>query len=362
MGLLAFAVVVVAIVAPGVLAGASPAANSALALSNPAWSPDGAHIAFASHVDGHPLGRLVVADASGSHAHTVYSSRAACCGPIQWASSTLVVFVDDYQLKSLNLETGRILRLASNAPDFTFSPNRQTVAFINGCACGHAADAIGITSSDRRGVRLISKPKGATDTIDGFSPDGTQLVFTRAPFAANGNTTAGPALMSQALRGGAPVPLSHSGIIGSSLIPSGAQGVEWSPDGRWIAYISARGLEIVSTSGGKRRLLVPASPLESAWLTSYAWSPKSTEIAYPAASKSATGSGVLTRLATITVSGKAHLLWTSSLDWVSLFTGQQPAWSPDGSRLIFAGKTSLRSEASGIYEVAADGGSLRRLH
>ena len=187
---------------------------------------------------------------------SVYSSMDSCCGPIAWASSKQIVFIDDYQLKRVDLRSGSVAALDTGAPSFMLSPNRQTIAIDQGCECGHAPDAVGLVDVDGRGTRLIPKPKTATDELDGFSPDGTELVFSRYRFVYDNTPMNKPSLFAVSVKGGAPVPLSKSGLIGAADLPVGADNVSWSPDGRWLSYFTSKGLWLTSTSTGKPRLAV----------------------------------------------------------------------------------------------------------
>ncbi len=155
--------------------------------ANPAWSPDGTQIAFAYLSRAGPLETMRATD--GGAKQTVYTTNNGCCEPILWAASGRIAFVSDYRLQSVSAAGGKPTQLFGDSPWFILSPNRATVAF------------------------------DATDSIDGFSPDGTDLVFTRYPFA-NGEPVLGkPSLMAEHVRGGTPVPLSRSALIGSSLLP-----------------------------------------------------------------------------------------------------------------------------------------------
>jgi dipeptidyl aminopeptidase/acylaminoacyl peptidase len=67
-----------------------------------------------------------------------------------------------------------------------------------------------------------------------FSPDSTQLVFSRSSW--DGWNSGPPALMAINVAGGGSVPLAQSGITGASVVPNDATQVQWSPDGNWVAY------------------------------------------------------------------------------------------------------------------------------
>lgn len=345
--------VVALLVALGVAFATTALASPAVRVpdaANPAWSPDGTQIGFAYLS---PAGRLETMRATdGGAKQTVYSTNDGCCEPILWAASGRIAFVSDYRLQSVSAAGGKPTQLFGDSPWFILSPDRATVAFDDGCGCGHAPDAIGLVDVAGGKPRVIPKPKNATDSIDGFSPDGTDLVFTRYPFA-NGEPVLGkPSLMAEQVRGGTSVPLSRSALIGSSLLPAGADDVQWSPDGRWIAFVDAQKLEVVSTTGGKPRVLVPAR------FGSFSWSPSSKRLAYVADGAKRPYSS---RLATVDVQGHRKVLWSGSLHYLSNDTIDRPQWSPDGTKLVFMGIVGAGRPQAHVWVVGEDGRGLKKL-
>ena len=106
----------------------------------------------------------------------------------------------------------------------------------------------------------------------------------------------------------------------------------WSPDGRWIAYGFANGIEVVSSDGRLRRTL----PGASVQLGHHAWSSDGTRLV-------AEGNEQILTVVDVST-GRA----------IPLATGSHPAWSPDGLRIAF--------ESGGAIATARpDGSGFERL-
>jgi Tol biopolymer transport system component len=314
--------------------------------ANPTWSSDGRKIAYANL--GGPRGQLVVMNRDGTGKRVIYRAD-SCCEPVIWAAGNRVVFVSNFQLYAVGAGGGAPTALAVspkfNTSWFILSPNRETVAFDDGCGCGHSPDSVALVGI-RAGSKpfVVPRPKNSSDSIDGFSSDGTQLVFTRGPWSPDGASKGKPVIMVQRVRGGPAVPLAHSGLIGSRQVPSDAVWPQWSPDGRWIAFVSPGSrpkLELVSTSGGVPRTL-------SADVASgFSWSPDSTRIAYGFRADPG-------RLVVVDLRGTRTIV-SGPVNWVSDDSWDRPQWSPDGTKLVFM------AEGGGIWVVGADGSGLHRV-
>lgn len=333
---------------------AAPAqASSPLEAANPTWSPDGAQIAFA-YVGESRQWLEVMRATDGGGKHPAYVSRDGCCEPVLWAAGDRIAFIDNFEVSSVAATGGKPAKLFGSTPWFILSPNGQTIALDDGCGCGHSPDSVALVGVRGGKVLVVPRPKNTSDSIDGFSPDGTQLVFTRGPWNYNGNPKGKPMVIVESVHGGTPVPLARSGLIGAAYLPAGAVAPQWSPDGKWIAFVvpgAKPNLDIVSTRGGTPTVLV--SSFDG---SSFSWSPRSTRIAFGARA-------ALGRLVTVDLQG-TQVVVSGSVNWVSDDSWDRPQWSPDGTKLVFMGLVGPNVPGrppAGIWVVDADGTGLKRL-
>jgi Tol biopolymer transport system component len=331
-----------------ILAAAAASAAQQPNATSPTWSPDGSRIAFA-YTDSSRF-RIVSAPATGDGpTRTLYAAKNAngCCDPMAWGSANRLLFVANYTLMSLPTMGGKPTPRFSSTPWFVLSPNSETVAFTDGCGCGHAPDAVAMVNVRGGRPAVVAKPARASDEVDGFSPDGTQLVFTRYPSAER------PTLMAAHVGSSSAVPLSKSGLIGASLLPAAARRVQWSPDGRWVAFVRGLSLEATSTTDGASHVLATHFGADS-----FSWSPDSKLLAYDCCSNREEQ-----RLMTVDPAGSHHTtLWADpSLHYVTENSDDLPQWSPDGSKLVFMARTGPGYPRTEIWTVGADGSGLTQV-
>jgi Tol biopolymer transport system component len=350
-GLIASFAIVAAVSAVGV-----SGAEDLLIGTNPAWSPDGTQVAFA--YSGTSTFRIVTAPVSGGGPiHTVYSGKSGdgCCDPMLWSRAGRILFDSNFTLMSESPHGGKPTTLAKNISRFILSPNGETAAFDG--PGGDSPSSIGLVNVSGGKPVTVPRPANAGDAVDAFAPDGTDLVFNRIPFV-NGEFGGPWALMVEHVGGGTPVPLSQSALIGASRVPAGSVYPEWSPDGRWIAYmhlgkLGGYELEVVSTTGAA------APHTVAGWDDgAFSWSPNSKLLAcFCGLSREHI------RLTTLNPQGtKRTILWANrSLRYITEDTADRPQWSPDGSKLAFLARVGPGYPPIQVWVVGADGTGLRRI-
>jgi tricorn protease-like protein len=149
-------------------------------------SPDGKHVAFVRNGD---TDSLKVAEADGSNVQRLYRSRDACCEELTWVSNSLLVFEDDYNVKTVDLATRRVRRIAGFS-DFVLSPDRHWLvgySFSN----GHRPERIAVASIDGRKC-LVPDDWRASSYPASFSRDSERLTYVHGRWDARAGETVPP--------------------------------------------------------------------------------------------------------------------------------------------------------------------------
>jgi dipeptidyl aminopeptidase/acylaminoacyl peptidase len=197
-----------------------------------------------------------------------------------------------------------------------------------------------------------------------ISPDGTHVLYTvRAWESERDRMEARTRIWRVPVAGGA-----------ARQITFGERGdtqPQWSPDGRHISFVSARGagtgdeaprpqIYVMRTDGGEAWRLTDAKE----GVSSYAWSPDSARIAYISVDPRSSDEEAAIRKRdderVFEADFRYSQLWTIDVDaktatritqGSTLTIGGSPSWSPDGTRIAFTAKptTMLRDYRSDVY-------------
>jgi Tol biopolymer transport system component len=172
--------------------------------------------------------------------------------------------------------------------------------------------------------------------------------------------------MAIRLSSGDSVPLAQSGIPAAALVPSDANEAQWSPDGRWLAFVEAPAglgsgdeLEVVPTTGATAPRVIATCPAR--FLSGLSWSPTSKLIAFNCTS----GYDGSAQLMTVSPDGTdlTDLLNGQRLTYTGYYSpglGGVPQWSPNGSRLLFLSRT-VSDRTIHVWTIRPNGHDLTRL-
>lgn len=350
--------------------------------TSPSWSPDGKQIAFAYGGPDGPYRIVRTASRPGGAVHTILGRPAAqsgCCGQLTWVPGGRIVFENNRDiLFSVGLQ-GRKPKpiVLPSCPGGgcepwrpIVSPNREYVAFATTCGTPHCPDGILLVKlTGRRPSEVSSQAGGDNEEILGFSPDSKQLVFSSSPWSDPGfppGPPPGPPVLSATrLSSGDTVPLAQSGIPAAALVPSDANAAQWSPNGRWLAFVEAptglasgRALEVVPTTGAAAPRTVATCPTR--FLSALSWSPTSKLIAFNCTS----GFDGSAQLMAVRPDGThlTDLLNDQRLTYTGYYSPGLgvPQWSPDGSRLLFLARR-FGHRTMHVWTIRPNGHDLIRL-
>ena len=286
---------------------AGPSGATATRSARP--QPGNGAILFTSGRDGAPALYTVNGDGSSLRRIVATPSRWGDLTAAQWSpDGTKIAFLgstsgltDLYVVRS---NGGRLRRLGleGDVHGFSWSPDSKTIAYGS-----HSNNGISVVGVDgRRPTRLTTAPKGMRDEAPVWSPRGSRVAFLRSGPSCCGGLWVVNADGSSARR-----------------LTSSASSPSWSPDGRRLVFIKSEplpngygrpGVFVTHPDGTGTRRIVWGFFLP-------AWSPRGDSIALSGAPE-----GEEYGLFLVRPSGRG-------LRKISDFSGGQPAWSPDGTKI-----------------------------
>ncbi len=200
-----------------------------------------------------------------------------------------------------------------------------------------------------------------------ISPDGTRVLYTvrEADWEEN---TYGSQIWSADIK--------TREIRQLTFMKERSFGPAWSPDGRWISFLSAREektqIHLMSTSGGEARCLTKAEN----GVSSYRWAPDGASIAFTAADKKSKEQEAVEKefgkFEIVDAEFSIRHLWIIGIDGgdakklvdrSDLHVGSMD-WSPDTAHIAFSATPDSRIESgyeSDIYIVSLENGTIRLL-
>lgn len=228
-------------------------------------------------------------------------------------------------LFTANTDGTGITRLTSSPGDERvprWSPDGKKLAFTADF------DGHGIYVMDWDGGKVVKVTASSTDFAPAWSPDGTKIAFRSSSRGLPTQVDDEIYVVDVASREVAQLTDNSAGDFDPA----------WSPDGSQIAFWSRRSVaaEIwVMNSDGSNATQLTESPLEG---DSPEWSPASNLIAFH-------------------YSGNLYVMGRDGSDVRAIGRGGLPAWSPDGSRILFVSTAQNRD----LYTMNADGTDVRFL-
>jgi len=281
----------------------------------PAWSPDGAQLAFVSVPSGGQDARLVVAQADGSNPRLVSGSLG-------------------YNLAFLTGAGATITTPPSDFPRPAWSPDGKQLVFVaaNGQLATVRADGSGVMTL----VAAGGSPPSVIYSYPTWSPDGRRIVFAQLDTASGRQD-----LMV--------INADGSGL--QPLVVNGAYNRDpaWSPDGKRIAFASNvdagfNEIYVINADGSNQQRLTTNTSDD----TVPTWSPDGAFLAYVSSQNASAD------LSVMAADGSGQIILTENAA-----EDIDPAWSPDGTRLAYAANRNANPYQ--VYTMRRDGGEKRLL-
>ncbi|MDQ1523137.1 MAG: TolB protein, partial [Pyrinomonadaceae bacterium] len=274
----------------------------------------------------------IATDANGYFYFSLFNGS---CGPFEFKA-----FVNNVQVGGSHFLNDCYFSDTA-VPDFIYNqpPVNGKIAFISMRTGGQEIWTMEADGTNQQRVTLIY---GATDPA--YSPDGSKIAFTyhNEIFVMNADGSNQTQLTAYADLDFAPA---------------------WSPDGRKIAFTrhdtyGDSNIYVMNADGSGQTRLTD-NPYED---VSPAWSPDGQKIAYASESPASVPPLTYFEVFTINADGTGRTRITNTQTPSQVSHADQPAWSPDGRKIVFASNRSNTGGGGGeLYVVNADGSNEVRL-
>ena len=248
--------------------------STALSNASPAWSPDGARIAYVSFIADNWEVAQINADGTG---HTNLTRSPEPNSLPVWSPGGRIAFtqgaVGQRDILALGADVPGTANLTADNPfdnfNPAFAPDGGRIAFVSN---RDGRESVYLMGADGDGARRLTEPQEA-DEHPVFSPDGARIAF------------------SSLVDGGDEVfIIAEDGGGLRQLTLDGGRGPVFSPDGKRIAYDRQGAVWVMDSDGGRQRPLLTAdaapakatAALHGSAPAVFSWSPDSRRIALTA--------------------------------------------------------------------------------
>lgn len=239
---------------------------------SPSWSPDGTQIAFVTDRDGNP--EIYTMNSDGTKIRRLTNNGINDLDP-QWSpDGSKIVFVSERdgnrEIYVMNTNGANVARLTNNGASDSqpaWSPDGKQIIFSsdrNLPVEKQAESDLYVMNADGSNVKRLLDHAGG-DWGAAWSPDGKRIAFYTAGFGQAGGDVAGGDLFI--------VNTDGSGLVQLSPDSVGGRDPSWSPNGRFLAFSSARNddalfdIYTIAVDGSNLKKLTtnPGNDYDPAW-------------------------------------------------------------------------------------------------
>lgn len=297
------------VLAAGCGAGSRVSSSDGRSMSEPAWSPNGARIAWEERTQSPAKSVIWVSLADGTDPHQV-SQGIDALGQLEWLTNRELIYWANYRVFRLRL--GAKPSLVSSVHGGGFSVDARGTRLASGSSgCPTCVAPIDVIPLAAGAARAEIGPADAQNSNPSLAPDGRAVVFDRSVCSqASGDCSAPAGIWTAPTSAGA----TATQLARSGVCPA------WSPHGSEIFYADDTGYVVPASGGAAQRL-----PIGSNCAT---WSPDGRSLATI---------GADSRLAVVDL----QTMKVRRLSAVGLVNGL--AWSPDSRSLLVTTGGSLNA-------------------
>lgn len=308
---------------------------------DPAFSPDGKKIAFASDNEGRDNFDIFIKQEGSDKALRITEDAADERYPAWSPDGLVLAFVRltkgsnaVYTIPSLGGQERKLADFgALGVESVSWSPSGERLA-VSAQLQPFGSFGIFLVDAETTAVRLVTMPAGTNrgDVNPRFSPDGKSIAFVRG--------------VTHDMEDVFVYSLDSREVRQVTFDSASVMGLDWTPDGSSIVFASARehanGLWRISAEGGEAYLLTSAGP--------------GTTYEYPSLARDGARLTYVDRSANVNIwrlyKPKGFASMRARPAVFSTYWDSQPDVSPDGNRIVFA---SAQSGFQEIWLADADG-------